>query len=186
MGSVQSAARNLDESSQQLHQTLTNALGPDANSIDAAGNIRESLSNLNQATGNMAEDTEALKHEFFFRGFFKHRGYYSRTGINPETYRKDKLFTSPGNARVWLTATALFEQKPDGSETLSPAGRKRIDAAIAELGDAFVGLPMVIEGYDSSPDPGGRLATSHHRAIVVRQYLHTHFQLDPQALARSD
>ncbi|MBB6143882.1 phospholipid/cholesterol/gamma-HCH transport system substrate-binding protein [Silvibacterium bohemicum] len=100
MSNVQSAARNLDATSQQLHQTLTTALGPDEQGVDAAGNIQESLSNLNQATGNMAEDTEALKHEFFFRGFFKHRGYYSLATLDPTTYRTDKLFTNTGNPRA--------------------------------------------------------------------------------------
>jgi hypothetical protein len=83
MSSVQSAARNFDTISQQLHQTLTTALGPDGQGVDAGTNIRQSLSSLNQAIGNMAEDTEALKHEFFFRGFFKHRGYHSLANLNP-------------------------------------------------------------------------------------------------------
>jgi phospholipid/cholesterol/gamma-HCH transport system substrate-binding protein len=121
MSNVQSAARNFDATSQQLHQSVTAALGPDEQGIDAAGNIQQSLSNLNQTTGNMAEDTEALKHEFFFRGFFKHRGYYSLASLDPATYRKDKLFTNPSNPRAWLEAADLFEQEKDGTEVLSPA-----------------------------------------------------------------
>jgi phospholipid/cholesterol/gamma-HCH transport system substrate-binding protein len=41
---------------------------------DGATNLRETLSNLNRSTTNLAEDTEALKHNFFFRGFFKRPG----------------------------------------------------------------------------------------------------------------
>ena len=49
-------------------QSLTQALGPDANGVTAGQNVSEALTNVNVATGNMAEDTEALKHNFFFKG----------------------------------------------------------------------------------------------------------------------
>jgi len=180
MSSVQDAVHNFDASSQELHQTITTALGTDANGVDAGSNIRQSLSNLNVATGNMAEDTEALKHEFFFRGFFKHRGYYSLAELNPDQYRSDQIFTQPGNGRIWLDAVQLFEKKPDGSETLSPAGKTRIDAAIARLGDQAVGQPLIIEGYATEGDAGAQLAVSRTRAILVRDYLHKRFQIDMQ------
>src|SRR6266567_3351003 len=90
MASKKTAVRNLDATSQQLNQTTAHALAPDNQGVDAGTNIRQSFSNLSQATGNMAEDTEVLKHEFlkhefFFRGFFKHRGYYSLSDLNPDT-----------------------------------------------------------------------------------------------------
>jgi phospholipid/cholesterol/gamma-HCH transport system substrate-binding protein len=182
MTSAQSAARSLDATSQRLRQTLTRAVAPDEQGVDGGTNIQESLSNLNQATGNMAEDTEALKHEFFFRGFFKRRGYYSLTNLNPDTYRMDKLFASPGNPRAWLEAAEIFRRKQDGSETLSPAGKARIDAAIAQLGDSAVTSPIVVEGYSTAGDPGSRLAASRKRAILVRDYLHSRFQVDLQKI----
>jgi phospholipid/cholesterol/gamma-HCH transport system substrate-binding protein len=180
MASVQSTARNFDASSQQLHQTLSAALAQDEQGEDAGANIRQSFSNLNQATGNMAEDTEALKHEFFFRGFFKHRGYYSLTNLRPDDYRRDKLFTDPGNSRAWLEGAALFERKQNGSEALSPAGKARIDASVAQFGDAALESPIVVEGYSTAGDQGSRLADSRTRAILVRKYLNTRFQIDLQ------
>jgi phospholipid/cholesterol/gamma-HCH transport system substrate-binding protein len=69
----------------------------------------------------MAEDTEALKHNFFFKGFFKHRGYYNLSSLSPE-------------------------DGAHGSEALSEDGRKAIDAAIASFGDAVFQQPIVIEG----------------------------------------
>jgi phospholipid/cholesterol/gamma-HCH transport system substrate-binding protein len=64
------AASNFDATSQQVHQTVDEFSGPDAQGITAGINLRESLSNVNAATGNLADDTEALKHNFFFRPFF--------------------------------------------------------------------------------------------------------------------
>jgi hypothetical protein len=34
---------------------------------------------VNEAARNLQDDTEALKHNFLLRGFFKKRGYEART-----------------------------------------------------------------------------------------------------------
>ena len=67
----------------------------------------------------MADDTEALKHNFFLRGFFHHRGYYNLANIPPDTYRRDHVFSNPANERAWLPATELFTKDGPHSETLS-------------------------------------------------------------------
>jgi phospholipid/cholesterol/gamma-HCH transport system substrate-binding protein len=180
MVSAKSAAQNIDATSRRLHQALTEALGPDGQGVDASTNIRESLSNLNEATGNMAEDTEALKHNFFFRGFFKRRGYYNLTHLKPEPYRHDKVFANPGNRREWFTGDDLFQPGTNGLETLSPAGKRRIDGIATVLGDSLVGNPIVVEGYSEIQDGDEQFSVSRNRAILVRQYIRTHFRLDPQ------
>ena len=178
--SARSAAQHIDATSEQLHQTVTEALGPDEQGEDAARNIQQSLSNLNQATGNMAEDTEALKHNFFLRGFFKRRGYYTLTNLKPDQYRHDKVFANPENHREWLTTEDLFQQASNGRETLSPAGKKRIDAVATQLGDSLVAGAIVVEGYSAAQDHDEQFALSRNRAILVSQYLHTRFHLDSQ------
>ena len=72
--SAKHAVAQLDESSQQVNQMLTVALAPATSGQTAGENLRDSLANINTTTANVADDTEALKHEFFFRGFFKKRG----------------------------------------------------------------------------------------------------------------
>jgi phospholipid/cholesterol/gamma-HCH transport system substrate-binding protein len=178
MQNVHSATHNIDTTTQQLHQTITKALAPDVHGVDAGDNIRQSLSNLNQATGNMAEDTEALKHQFFFKGFFKQRGYFSMARLAPDKYRQDKVFANPKNQRVWIEAAQLFEAKQGEGDVLSPVGKMRIDEAVARLGDRVMGGGVVIEGYAVSGAPGDQLAVSRGRAILVRDYLRTRFQLD--------
>jgi len=180
MENIHSAAQNIDKTSQQLHDTVAKAVAPDPSGRDAGDNIRETLSNVNDATGNMAEDTEALKHSLFFRGFFKRRGYYSMARMAPDKYRRDKVFANPGNPRVWIEAAELFEPKQGGSEVLSRAGKARIDAAVAELGDRVIGGAIVVEGYAVSGASGDDLALSRSRATFVRNYLHSRFQLENQ------
>jgi phospholipid/cholesterol/gamma-HCH transport system substrate-binding protein len=182
MDTVKSAASSLDESSRQLQQTIAEITGPDQQGVSAGTNIRESLSNANATTANMADDTEALKHNFFFRGFFRHRGYYNLAHLSPDQYRKDQLFTKPTNYRAWLSGDELFQNKPNGTEQLTLRGKTLLDAALTRSGDSFVESPIVIEGYGESDDADGQLAVSRNRAILVRQYLQSHYQLDPRNL----
>jgi len=176
---VKSAAANLDASSQQIHQTMTEIVQPDEQGVTAGANIRESLSNVNAATANMADDTEALKHNFFFKGFFKHRGYYNLAHMDPDKYRKDPVFTRSSNYRVWLPANELFQRDSNGQEQLTAQGKALLDNTIAESGDAIVASPIVVEGYWGGSNAADQLALSRSRAILVRQYIQTHFQLDP-------
>jgi phospholipid/cholesterol/gamma-HCH transport system substrate-binding protein len=180
MESVQSAAHNIDSTARQLQTTVSKAFAPDSRGRDAGDNIRETLSNVNDATANMADDTEALKHGFLFRGFFKHRGYYSMARLAPDKYRQDKAFTNPKNPRVWIQAADLFESTPGGNEVLSDIGKERIDAAVEDLGERVIGASIVVEGYAVSEISGDGLAMSRSRATIVRNYLQTRFHLDNQ------
>lgn len=180
MSKVQNAAHTVDIAAQQLHQTITAAAEPDTGGVDAGGNIRQSLSNLNQATRNIADDSEALKRQFFFRGFFRHRGYYSLARLSPDEYRKNKRFISPANPRAWLEAAELFQLRQDGTEVISPEGAARIDEAFAQFGDAVIGGAILVEGYSTAEGSGAKLAESRNRAILISQYLRSRFQLDPQ------
>jgi len=182
MTSVHSAAHNIDLAAQQLQVAVAKAVTPDSRGRDAADNIRETLSNANVATANLVEDTEALKHGFLFRGFFKRRGYYSLSNLAPDKYRQDKVFVNPKTRRVWLDAAELFESKPGGAEVLSAAGQARIATAIGELGDHAISGGIVVEGYSVSGAPEDEFAMSHSRADVVRSYLNARFQLTSQKI----
>src|ERR1700689_3483274 len=109
MTQIRSASTRADATIQQVQQSLTQALGPDVNGVTGGQNVSEALANVNVATGNMAEDTEALKHNFFFKGFFNHRGYYTLGSLSPEEYRHSELFGSTQSPRAWLRADALFQ-----------------------------------------------------------------------------
>jgi len=55
MTQVRSASTEANSTIQQVHQSLNQALGPDIDGVTAAQNISETLTNVNAATGNMAE-----------------------------------------------------------------------------------------------------------------------------------
>src|SRR5262249_55279610 len=108
ISSAKGAAANIHETSKQVRQTVAEATEPDEQGVDAGENVRESQSNVNPPTANMADDTEALKHNFFLRGFFHRRGYYNLDNLSADTYRKNRVFSDSGNERAWLPAAELF------------------------------------------------------------------------------
>lgn len=170
---------DLNDSARQVHQVISEMNKPDQFGMTAGANIRESLTNANTATANLADATEALKHNFLTRGFFKKRGYYNLSEISPDQYRKDRAFTDPKNRRVWLSGPELFQNGSNGEE-LSAKGIALLNAALTENGDPIVESPIVIEGYWNGDAPADQLRRSRSRAMLVRQYLQARFQLDPR------
>ena len=175
---VKSAATNVDASTRQIRQTVEEASLPDANGATPGMNIRESLSNASMATANVADGTEAAKHNFLLRGFFVHRGYYDLTGISADKYRHDRLFTNQANYRVWLPGSDLFQKNSNGEEELSAHGKTLLANALAQYGESVVESPIVIEGYSEAEGSANQLSLSRGRAVVARQYLLNHFRLN--------
>ena len=170
---------NLSDSSRQVRQLITDLNKPDQYGMTASENVRRSLTNANTATANLADDTEALKHNFLTRGFFKKRGYYSLAEISPEEYRKERAFISPTNRRVWLSGSELFQKNSDGEE-LSSSGKALLNAALTQNGDPMTVDPIVIEGYWDGDVAADLLRLSRTRAMLVRQYIQERYQLDPR------
>ena len=175
---VKSAATNVDAGTQQIRKTIEEASVPDENGATPGMNIRESLSNASIATANVADGTEAAKHNFLLRGFFVHRGYYDLTGISADKYRQDRLFTDQKNYRVWLPGAELFQKNSNGEEELSAQGKTLLANALAQYGESVLQRPIVVEGYSEVDGPANQLALSRGRAVVVRQYLLNHFRLN--------
>jgi phospholipid/cholesterol/gamma-HCH transport system substrate-binding protein len=174
--SAKSATHNLDQTSQQINSTLESAFAQNQYGEDAGANLQQSLTNVNQATGNLADDTEALKHDFFFRGFFKHRGYDDLDDLPVEQYRAGQIFKGLPESRQWIPAPSLFTTNGDGKEVLSAQGRHNIDAAIGQFNE-FYGKPLIIEGYSSSGSDSDQLIQSLRRATLVRTYLQLRFHV---------
>jgi phospholipid/cholesterol/gamma-HCH transport system substrate-binding protein len=182
LAGVKDTVSNLNATSKQVRQTVSDFTGPDEKGVTAAENLRESLSNVNTAAANMADDTEALKHNFFLRGFFRSRGYFNLDRLSPDLYRKDRTFSRPDNRRAWLRADELFQVTADGAEQLTPEGRTLLNVTVGQYGATILQSPLVIEGYSDTADAAQRLAGSRARAILVRNYLQNHFQLDPSVI----
>jgi phospholipid/cholesterol/gamma-HCH transport system substrate-binding protein len=177
--SAKAVTQNLDQTTQQINTTLKSAFAEDQYGEDAGTNLQQSLTNLNQASGNLTDDTEALKHEFFFKGFYKHRGYYDLDGLPVEQYRAGQIFKSLPESRQWIDASSLFTTNQSGEEVLSANGRQSIDQAVGQFKEIY-NNPLIIEGYASSGSPSDELVRSRRRAAMVQTYLELHYHLMPK------
>ncbi|HUA19128.1 MAG TPA: MlaD family protein [Bryobacteraceae bacterium] len=174
---AQAILENVQAMSAQLNQALHGALGPDNMGEDGAANIRETLSNLNRGTASLADDTEALKHEFFFRGFFKKRGFYNLEQLSPADYLKACQRQNACGSRAWLDAAKLFTTGSNGAVRLLEGGRQAIDNAVSPIVDSLPDHLVIVEGYSSTGRPDQQFVTSRRRADLVREYLEAHFHL---------
>jgi phospholipid/cholesterol/gamma-HCH transport system substrate-binding protein len=170
----------LRDSAQHIHQITSDISKPDQAGVTAGANIRSSLINVNTATANLADVTEAAKHNFLLRGFFNKRGYYSLADMSPERYRRDGAFTNRSNRRIWLSGSQLFQSGSNGEE-LSETGKALLSATLAQ-NESFAESAIVIEGYANGGVPADELQLSRSRAMAVRQYVQQRFELDPKNL----
>jgi phospholipid/cholesterol/gamma-HCH transport system substrate-binding protein len=168
---------NMQSLSHELNVTAKDALSQDTMGEDGASNIRQTLSNLNRGTTNIAEDAEALKHNFFFRGFFKKRGFYNIDDVTPEEYLKACERQKNVGTRLWLQAANLVVGENGGQEQLSEAGRLQIDDKVAPIVESLPGYVIIVEGYSGNGSPDRQFVTSRRRADMVRQYLEVHFHV---------
>ncbi len=125
----------------------------------------------------MADDTEALKHEFFFKGFFKKRGFYSLQELTPTEYRVNSYFQRADNHRLWLDGAEAFTTNSKGRQVLSATGERQIDRFIGDEKNVIMNEPMVIEGYSAQTVAADQIIISTSRSILAAQYLEKHFRL---------
>ena len=140
--------------------------------------LRDTVADAREAVSNLAESTEAMKRNFFLRGFFKRRGFYNLDSLTYEEYREGKLVTKYLQSREWLHTNEIFSAKPDGSEQLTTAGEGRLDKVMAEFLRYPRNSPIMIEGYASQGALDEIYVRSQERATLVKKYIARKFQLD--------
>jgi len=143
--------------------------------------MRVTLTHTREATADLADNMEAMKHNFLLRGFFNRRGYFDLDDISPAEYRKGVLENGKRKAmRIWLSTEVLFVRGPDEVERLSEDGRARVDSAMATYLKYLPGNPLVVEGYATGGTADERYRTGRIRAGMLREYLLGRYELRPQ------
>jgi phospholipid/cholesterol/gamma-HCH transport system substrate-binding protein len=139
--------------------------------------LRDTIAQARVAMANLAENTEALKHNFLLKGFFEKRGFYSLDRMTPAQYMK--LLKEHAVERVWLSRNELFSAGPDG-EKLTKFGEGRIDNGMNALIPYLANGTIVVEGYAKQSSRSQRFIWSKQRAIAVQTYIANRFNLLPQ------
>ena len=133
--------------------------------------VSDVLGTAQNAMSDLAENTEALKHNWLVRGFFDDRGFFNLDAMTLAEYRELVRRDVYETLRIWVEAENLFSVSPDGVETLTESGRRRLDSAMGEFLRYPRNSPLVVEGYATAGQRGDQYRSSDYRADIVRDYL---------------
>jgi phospholipid/cholesterol/gamma-HCH transport system substrate-binding protein len=175
LDSVQNSLQGFGQTVNNL-QGVTAKLNNGQGSAGALINDRSVYQHVNEAARNLQEDTEAMKHNFLLRGFFKNRGYEDSSEI-----KKNEISAlPPGNPIRTFTyrASKLFD-KPDSAKVKEG---KMLDEAGRYLEQNGFGLAVVACFADLKGDTDKQKQLTEARAAVAREYLVQHFKLDDTKL----
>jgi phospholipid/cholesterol/gamma-HCH transport system substrate-binding protein len=177
---AEKAVANLRDASEQAKGAVADFRGENGPMKGIAGSLQQTLASAKDAMADLAENTEALKRNFFFRGFFNKRGYFDLDEISVQQYRQGALETKDRHVlRIWVAASVLFQKDANGQEGLSEGGRARLDSAMSPFVRYPRNSPFVVEGYAHEATNDQRFLLSRRRAQLVRDYLVGKFGLDP-------
>jgi phospholipid/cholesterol/gamma-HCH transport system substrate-binding protein len=147
--------------------------------IGALVNDRTIYRNLNTAVGQaqagfiaLQDDMEALKHNFFLKGFFKKRGYFDASELT-----RHAIATLPGRrplTQFTYDGKELFAK----TDTAKLRNEKKLKEAGSYLENNPNNVAVVVANTGIKGSKEDNLRLSLARAMVVRQYLAKEFRLD--------
>jgi phospholipid/cholesterol/gamma-HCH transport system substrate-binding protein len=175
---------NLRAASEEAKSAISDFRGEKGPVRGVVGDLQQSLASARETLDDLSEATEALKRNFFFRGFFNRRGYFDLEDVGVEEYRRGVVEGSDRRVlRVWVGADVLFELGPTGEERLTDDGRFRLDSAMAPFLRNPRDTPFVVEGYGAGATRAAEFLLSRTRAQLVRDYIVGKFGLEPRFVA---
>ena len=147
--------------------------------------VKQTMDDARSAIEGLAENMDALKHNFLLRGFFKKRGYFELAQMSPAEYRGGTLTKGSDRrvVRAWRGADVLFEPEPNRQEDerLTAPGKEWVDSAIAPYLEHAASGIVIVEGYSQRGTRDEQYLRSRARAGIVRDYLIAKFHLNPQS-----
>lgn len=161
----------------QIEQAATDFRAEGGPAETLMSDTREVVGYARAALADLAENTEALKRNWLFRGFYTRRGFYSLGDLSVDEYRRGVLEQDGRVAlRMWVDAAGLFATRDDGAERLTAEGRRRLDLAMAPLLRYPSDSPLVVEGYAAATVSADvRFLQAQSRADLVREHVQRRF-----------
>jgi phospholipid/cholesterol/gamma-HCH transport system substrate-binding protein len=166
-GAVQSVNKTADNL-----KSITDKIDRGKGTMGALINDKKMYQNVNAGTNAFKEDMEALKHNFFLRGFFKERGYESSADLKRNEI--SQLPNKPLAKKFSYEATKVFD-KPD---TAKLKNYKALDDAAGYLQINRFGVAVIATYTDMKGDTQTDRLLTEARAMVVRDYLVKNFKLE--------
>lgn len=143
------------------------------NQISAASSdMRTTVAEAKVGVTAFEENMQALKRNWFFRGFFKNRGYEDSTDLTK--HEIDELPERSPVQKFSYSTKDIF----DKADTAKLKKQKLLDRAGEFLEQNSFGLAVVVAYTGLNGDHEQNLILSQARAMVVRQYLAERFKFD--------
>ena len=189
LDSSQQAIQNTTKATASL-QSISAKIDSGQGTAGALVNDKQLYSNLEQTTSAMhdtmiqakagatafQENMQALKHNFFVRGYFKSRGYE-----NSDELAKDEIERLPQGAptkEFTYSAKQLFDKQ----DSAKLKNQKSLNAGGEFLANNEFGFAVIVASAGMEGDTQKKLVLTEARAMVVRDYLAENFGFDDSQL----
>ena len=163
--------RSVRTSAEHVEDAIARFSGPDSATQRLLVEAGDVMSRAREAMADVADNTEALKRNWLFRGFFAERGFYNLDDLTVAEYRTLLRDDRYAPLRIWLAADRLFETDPDAGLALRDDAGRRIEEAMGELLQYPRSSPIVVEGYATAGAIGPRMLAALARADLVQRYV---------------
>jgi len=173
---VQRTVKNLQQITLQL-KTAADKFQSASGEGGVAENLQRTLADAREVMSDMSDNTEALKRNFLFRGFFKNRGFFDLGSLTAPEYKSPSFAKAFKKHRVWLESANLFNKDARGVEVLSAEGKIRLDEAMTEMLNFPRNGPLIVEGFAGEGTASQRYLAGRRRAVSVQGYLVVRFGL---------
>jgi phospholipid/cholesterol/gamma-HCH transport system substrate-binding protein len=140
--------------------------------VGALVNDRTIYQQAKSGVASLNDDMEALKHNFFLRGFFKKRGYEDAEDLTK--HQISRLPQGQAMRTFDYDGHELFD-KPDTSKL---KGQKALNELGAYLQSTRFGIAVVVVSAGMKGETDKAATLTEARAAAVRHYLAQNFKLD--------
>jgi phospholipid/cholesterol/gamma-HCH transport system substrate-binding protein len=175
---VERTVKNLQQITLQVKSAVENFQASSGEG-SVAENLQRTLADAHEAMSDLSDTTEALKHNFLFRGFFNKRGFFDLGSLTAPEYKSPAFGKGFKRHRVWLEGVVLFTKDAKGLDVLSVEGKARLDEAMTELLKFPRNGPIMIEGFAGEGTASQQYLRGRQRAARVRTYIIGRFALRP-------
>ena len=182
---IQNAARataNLDSISAKINggQGTAGALVNDkqlySNLEQTTSAMRDTMIEAQAGVTDFQENMEAMKHNFFVRGYFKNRGYEDSAEL--AKYEIERLPQDTATKEFTYSAKQLFDKQ----DSAKLKNQKSLNAGGEFLANNQFGFAVVVASAGMEGDTQKDLVLTEARAMVVREYLVENFGFDDRQL----
>ena len=176
------ATANLDSISAKIDKgegtagALVNDKALYANLEQTTAAMRDTMTQAKAGVTDFQENMEAMKHNFFLRGYFKSRGYED----SAELARNEVERLPPGTPTKQFTYSA--KQLFDKQDSAKLKNQKSLNAGGEFLANNQFAFAVIVVSAGMEGDTQKDLVLTEARAMVVREYLVENFGFDDSQL----